>query len=245
MSCPISTLVRKELWILAPWCLRSWWQSHFLFPPSPGHRPTISFETQECNDGDDKNRQHLLRTAYVSGTGPDLSECSLFILGIALWCTSWVWLSFYTWNNWVLDRLGYSTTPTTTKILKCSHGDLKSMVQVCVFSCFSRVRLFETLWTAVHQAPLSMGFPRQEYWTGLPCPPPGGLPNPGNPFCVSCIADGFFTHWATWEALSQWQNMFKKTDVEIPFLEGWIGYVWGGILASTFYRPHKMIWPQS
>ena len=36
-----------------------------------------------------------------------------------------------------------------------------------------------TLWTIAHQAPLSMGFPRQEYWSGLPCPPPGDLPNPG------------------------------------------------------------------
>ena len=43
----------------------------------------------------------------------------------------------------------------------------------------SCVRLFATPWTAAHQAPLSMGFSRQEYWSGLPCPPPGDLPNPG------------------------------------------------------------------
>ena len=36
-----------------------------------------------------------------------------------------------------------------------------------------------TLWIVGHQAPLSMGFSRQEYWSGLPCPPPGDLPNPG------------------------------------------------------------------
>ena len=48
-----------------------------------------------------------------------------------------------------------------------------------LFSCFSHVQLFATLWTAAHQAPLSMGFSRQECWTGLPCPPPGDLPNPG------------------------------------------------------------------
>ena len=36
-----------------------------------------------------------------------------------------------------------------------------------------------TLRTVAHQAPLSMGFPRQEYWSGLPCPPPGDLPDPG------------------------------------------------------------------
>ena len=43
----------------------------------------------------------------------------------------------------------------------------------------SHVPLFLTPWTVAHQAPLFMGFPRQEYWKGLPFPPPGGLPNPG------------------------------------------------------------------
>ena len=43
----------------------------------------------------------------------------------------------------------------------------------------SRVRLFATPWTVAHQAPLSMGFSRQEYWSGLPFPSPGDLPNPG------------------------------------------------------------------
>ena len=43
----------------------------------------------------------------------------------------------------------------------------------------SRVQLFATLWTVAHQAPLSMGFSRQEYWSGLPFPFPGDLPNPG------------------------------------------------------------------
>ena len=43
----------------------------------------------------------------------------------------------------------------------------------------SCVRLFATPWTVACQAPLSMGFSRQEYWSRLPCPPPGDLPNPG------------------------------------------------------------------
>ena len=42
-----------------------------------------------------------------------------------------------------------------------------------VLSHFCRVPLFATLWTAAHQAPLSVRFSRQEYWSGLPCPPPG------------------------------------------------------------------------
>ena len=47
---------------------------------------------------------------------------------------------------------------------------------VCVPSC---IRLFAILWTVAHQAPLSVGFPRQEYWNGLPFPSPGDLPDPG------------------------------------------------------------------
>ena len=43
----------------------------------------------------------------------------------------------------------------------------------------SRVRLFATPWTAAHQAPPSMGFSRQEHWSGLPLPSPGDLPDPG------------------------------------------------------------------
>ena len=43
----------------------------------------------------------------------------------------------------------------------------------------SRVQLFETPWTVAHQAPLSMGFSRQEHWSGLPFPSPGDLPDPG------------------------------------------------------------------
>ena len=49
---------------------------------------------------------------------------------------------------------------------------------VCVKS-LSRVQLFATPWTVARQALLSMGFSRQEYWSGLPFPSPGDLPNPG------------------------------------------------------------------
>ena len=51
--------------------------------------------------------------------------------------------------------------------------------RACVLSGFSRVQLFATLWTVSRQVSLSIRFSRQEHWTGLPCPPPGNLPNPG------------------------------------------------------------------
>ena len=71
-----------------------------------------------------------------------------------------------------------------------------------VLSCFSCVWLFVTLWTVALQAPLSMGFSRQEYWSGLPCSPPGDLPNPGiKPvFPASLHCRHILYHWATREA---------------------------------------------
>ena len=62
------------------------------------------------------------------------------------------------------------------KILTSTSFDLFLEV---VLSCFSHVRLSVTLWTITLQAPLSMGFSGQEYWSELPGPPPGALPNPG------------------------------------------------------------------
>ena len=49
----------------------------------------------------------------------------------------------------------------------------------CVYQSLRRVCLLVTLWTVGHQAPLSTGFPRQEYWSGLPFPFPGDRPDPG------------------------------------------------------------------
>ena len=65
----------------------------------------------------------------------------------------------------------------------------------------NHVRLFVATWTAAHQAPLSMGFSRQEYWSGLPCSPPRDLPDPGikPESLASCaLAGRFFPTRATW-----------------------------------------------
>ena len=61
---------------------------------------------------------------------------------------------------------------------------------MCVLNCFSCVWLFVTPWTVACQAPLSVGFSRQEYWSGLPCSPPGDLSDPGgNPHLL------IYLHW--------------------------------------------------
>ena len=60
---------------------------------------------------------------------------------------------------------------------------------VHVPSHFSRIQLFSTTWTVAHQAPLTMEFPRQEYWNDLPFPSPRDLPNPGiKPTSLMCLA---------------------------------------------------------
>ena len=84
---------------------------------------------------------------------------------------------------------------------------------VCVLSHFTHVWLFATLWTVVCQASLSMRFSRQEYWSGLSCPPPGDLPDPGIELVTlmsPALAVGFFTTSATEETsleLRKWKSL--------------------------------------
>ena len=69
-----------------------------------------------------------------------------------------------------------------------------------MLSGFSRVQLFATLWTIAHQSLLTLGFSRQEYWSGLPYPPPGDLPHPGieprSPVAPALQVDSLLlSHW--------------------------------------------------
>ena len=116
---------------------------------------------------------------------------------------------------------------------------------VCILSHFSCVPLLVTLWTVARQAPLSMGFSRQEYWSGLPCPPPGALPDPGitpctvTPFttgasleahsfntlqiflehllCARCYTGHYWTQQAT-KPLSPW-NAFSSGSMYVVLLK--------------------------
>ena len=63
------------------------------------------------------------------------------------------------------------------------------MVDLVIKSCLTLV----TPWTVACQAPLSMGFPRQEYWSGFPFPSPGDFPDPGIKPTSPALAGGFFT----------------------------------------------------
>ena len=96
----------------------------------------------------------------------------------------------------------------------------------CMLSRFSCVQLFATLWTVAHQAPMSMGFSRQEYWNGLPCPPPGDLSNPGTkPASPTLQVDSLPTEppgkppsWGEQEPLSfirwEWKSRFPMWSTD-------------------------------
>ena len=89
------------------------------------------------------------------------------------------------------NALGYSPViPDYT----CACVHVKSL---------SYVQLPATLWTVARQALLSMGFSRQEYWSGFPCPPPGDLSNPRikpMSFMSPALAAGFSTTSTAWKA---------------------------------------------
>ena len=90
---------------------------------------------------------------------------------------------------------------------------------VHLLSCFSHVQLFVTLWTIACQAPLSMGFSRQECWGGLPCLPPGVLPKPGIEYWSPALAGKFFTTSTSWEAPS----MPDQTLILWNLIRDWCG----------------------
>ena len=104
----------------------------------------------------------------------------------------------------------------------------------------SRIRFFSTPWTAAHQAPLSMGFLRQEFWNGLPLPwicPPGNIPNPGMERTSPALAGRFFI--AEWPGKPQG----SKSSVPVSWLIGgwddsgiWIHRVLGSNSSLAFYQ---------
>ena len=72
-----------------------------------------------------------------------------------------------------------------------------------MLNCFHHVQLCATLWTVAGQAPVSMGFSRKDYWSGLPCPTPACLPDLGvdsESLMSPALAAGFLTASTTWEA---------------------------------------------
>ena len=87
-------------------------------------------------------------------------------------------------------------------------------------SRFNHFWLFATLWAVAHQAPLSLGFSRQEYWSGMPCPPLGDLSDPGiKPMSLvfPALAGKLFTTSTTWEAQKK-NRQNQSTEVEVRLI---------------------------
>ena len=126
---------------------------------------------------------------------------------------------------WVIQLYVLATSPCwhrtstlfpATRCVRCPHGTVWS---VCVLGCFSCVRVFATPWTVVGQAPLPMGLSRQEYWSGLPCPPPQGASQPRDQThdsCVSSTAGRFFTTEPPGKPVPLWRDhhLFNQTSTD-------------------------------
>ena len=79
----------------------------------------------------------------------------------------------------------------------------------------SLVQLFAIPWTIAHQAPLSMGFSRQEYWSGMPSPSPGDLPDPGvvpKSLVSPALAGRFFTASIAWNTVASPKMCFLDLE---------------------------------
>ena len=90
------------------------------------------------------------------------------------------------WSHWMILRWDFPGGPVAKTLHTQCRGPwslAETRPHMCVY-----VSVLTTPWTAAQQAPLSMGFPRQGYWSGLPCPPPGDLPDPGMEPAISCTA---------------------------------------------------------
>ena len=98
------------------------------------------------------------------------------------------------------------------------------IIHTCMLSRFSHIQLCVNLWTVACQVPLSMGFSRQENWSGMPCPTPGELSGPEielASFTSPTLACGFFTTSATWEASHQRNADQNKSEVSFIHYNGY------------------------
>ena len=127
---------------------------------------------------------------------------------------------------------------------KFKLGLVKPLHDMCCagLSHFSHVQLFTTLCAVAHQAPLSMRFSRQEYWSGLPSPPPGDLPDPGikSVSPASSALKVLFTIWATRVSSNAW---VQKWPWIYKHLEGKVSFKGQGLSYKTecFLKPRVLL----
>ena len=120
----------------------------------------------------------------------------------------------------------------------------------CMLSCFCCVWFFATLWTVTCQAPLSMGFSRQEYWRGLPFLPPGDFANLGikpESLLSPALAGRFFTPGATFPG-NLWHSWHSLACSSITptsaFVVTWHS-PWLSLHVAIFSQGHQLYWARS
>ena len=167
-----------------------WWPAWYVWADGSeeNHERIILWKKQ--NDWDPREAPKWLKSPTKIASVSEGTEAAKMLP-----CTERIW---ETWaNRSFVTNLRYDTA--------------------VVLSCLSHVRLFSTLWTVACQAPLSMGFSRQEYWSELPCPPPGDLPDPWiepKSLRSPVLAGGLFTTSTAWEALIQQRAVQNSRQLE-------------------------------
>ena len=143
---------------------------------------------------------HLLPSFLICASGPWALDWSLhygfpWFLGFWIQAKLCHWLFCFSslprvsdgtfWPQWL-----HETIPIMNLNLSIYHACVCLSECLCALNCLD---FFVTLWTVAHQALLSMGVSRQEYWSGLPCPPTGDLPDPGIKPKSPVLASRIFT----------------------------------------------------
>ena len=130
---------------------------------------------------------------------------------------------------------------------EAKDGESQVKMGLLLLSHFSRVQLFETSWIVAHQAPLSRGFSRQAYWSGLTCPAPGELPNPGIKSLLHLL------HWQAGSSLlmssrklrmglGEVKDVLNSQEPQLDFLEGVVDLHLPKLTSK--YR-NRLFWPAS
>ena len=118
------------------------------------------------------------------------------------------------------------------KSLRSSSDKVIRVLYQCFLACWAVLShsvmsdSSATPWTAAHQVPLSMEFSQQEYWSGLPWPPPGDLPDPGIEPRSSTLQADFFTIWATRKPLFSITEYFSSYQCIFIFINIYSNIMW-------------------
>ena len=139
-----------------------------------------------------------------------LLKVQLLYLPFLCGCTA-----FVIWKQCDRKLLPSVVSSHTRNCVISSNYRVPGVVCVCcVLSCSGMSDSWHvTPWTVARQAPLPMGFSRQEYWSGLPLPPPGDLPNSGIESASPTLAGGSFTAWALGKASEERSSKIKTTTL--------------------------------